>query len=169
MIWYIPNISVLRKTGHVYKINYSPEKNEKPHYYCLFLKLSLEKVHIINYLNFLVVRVGLGGIMKVELLSPCQIHNKVKDTELTSGQGTNHHAPGAETSEAQLLESHLPGKIHQPGWDASGASCGLWLVDQGEQCISGVRNDSGSNTSDSTRRKSNSHLSAVGRSGEVNS
>ena len=49
----------------------------------------------------------IGGVLEVELLGANTGHDGVVDTELTSGQGTNHNATRAQAVQAELGETDL--------------------------------------------------------------
>mmetsp|Transcript_7469 Transcript_7469/g.8480 ORF Transcript_7469/g.8480 Transcript_7469/m.8480 type:complete len:323 (+) Transcript_7469:246-1214(+) len=107
----------------------------------------------------------LGRVVEVELLGASGSHDRVENSELSGRQGTDHHASSAQASEAQLPEPHLLGEVDQSAGNATGATSGLRLVDERQQCVGGVRNDRRGDTSDHARPKGHAHLQRFARRG----
>lgn len=92
----------------------------------------------------------LSGVVEVELLGTNQAHDGIEDTELTSGEGTDHDATSSETLSAELEDTDLLGNVDEARNSGSITTSTL-LVDLGQESIGGVRDDGGGNTSNNTR------------------
>jgi len=130
---------------------YSHEKRSKTS------KSRDKKVQRIKELVLLLV-----GIMEVELLGSGQVHHDVEQSELTGGERTDHHASGAQASEAQLLEANLLGEVDQTAGNGASSSGSLGLVDHRQQSVGGVRHDGSHHTCDDTRAQRDGDLGVAG-------
>ena len=97
---------------------------------------------------------------EVELLGIGHGNNGVENGELSSSEGADHNATCAESVRAQLYHARLNGEGGQAGHNGTVTSS-TRLVDHGQQGISRVGNDGGSNPGDHTGRQSNCHLGAI--------
>ena len=102
------------------------------------------------------------GLVEVELLGASELHGHVKDGELTRGERADHDAPSAEASQAQLLQARLLGKVDQSRHNRARAAGGGRLVNLGQQCVRGVRNDGGGDARERAGAQRDGGLAAVG-------
>ena len=89
-------------------------------------------------------------VVEMELGSSQGTHDSVKDTELSSCQGSNHEATGNETNRAELDKANLLGNVDKTGNHGSGTA-GSLLVDLGKKGVSGVRDNGRCNSGNNTR------------------
>lgn len=82
------------------------------------------------------------------------------DSELTSGDTTNHDQTGGETSEG-TTEAELTGNLDEAG-NGTLTGGGLGLVDLGQHGVSGLGDNGSSETGEKTRSKVDTGLASVG-------
>ena len=102
-----------------------------------------------------------GRGVEVELLGTSQVHDQVEQQELTSGQGANHHASGAQAHSAELDKANLGGDAAQTGHDRTSATS-AGLVDLGQQSVGRVGDDGSAHTGNHTGGKGHTELGATG-------
>jgi len=90
--------------------------------------------------------------MEMELLCSDGAEDNVEDTELTSGEGTDHDATSWETLGAQVHVASLSGDVAETSHHGASASCAC-LVHLGEQGVCRVRDDGGGNSGNHTREE----------------
>lgn len=61
------------------------------------------------------MRISNGTYVEVELLGTEGVHDRIEDTELTSGQGTDHDATRSKTGSSKLEEAHFASDVGQAG------------------------------------------------------
>lgn len=87
--------------------------------------------------------------MEVELGGSGSAHDGVEDTELSGGKGTNHDATCGQTHSAQVVETSLGSDSSKTG-EGAAFTTGALLVDLGEECVGGVRDNGSNNTGNNT-------------------
>lgn len=107
---------------------------------------------------------GAGRGVEVELLGTGDVHDDVEEQELTSSEGTDHHATGTEAHSAQLHKANLGGNAAQTGGNGTLAT-GAGLVHLGEQGVSRVGDHRRAHTSNHTRQQGGAELNATGEIG----
>jgi hypothetical protein len=91
-------------------------------------------------------------IVEMEFGGAQGVHDSVKDSELSSRQGTNHDATRSESDGAQIDKANFLGNVHEPGNQGSGSTSSL-LVDLGKESISGVGDNGRSHTGNDTGKE----------------
>lgn len=100
------------------------------------------------------------GVVEVEFGGTKHIHDRVKDTELSSCQRSNHDATGQESDSAELDKSDLLGDVHQTRHHGSSAA-GSLLVDFGKKRIRRVRDNGRGNSGNDTRSQRDGEVRAA--------
>eukprot|EP00756_Hemistasia_phaeocysticola_P020701 Hpha_TRINITY_DN15734_c2_g3::TRINITY_DN15734_c2_g3_i2::g.40396::m.40396 len=103
------------------------------------------------------------GVVEVELLGTDQTHHGVEDTELTSRQGTDHHATRGQAHRAQVQETDLAHDVAQTLEHTAVAARAL-LVDLGQQGVRRVRDDRSHHARNHTRLQRDDDVLVRGQS-----
>ena len=120
----------------------------------IFMDILLLYCNNSNYFSNLIG----AGIVEMELRCTQSTHYCIEDTELSSGKSSNHDTTGNKSNSTKVDESNLLSNIGNTLDHGSISSCSL-LVDLGKKGISGVGDNSGSNSSNNTGTKRNRKVS----------
>jgi hypothetical protein len=105
------------------------------HFHLLFLLLRIRwEIRVVEYPSGGSLMTLWG--MEMELLCSDGAEDNVEDTELTSGEGTDHDATSWETLGAQVHVASLSGDVAETSHHGAGASC-TCLVHLGESVSAG--------------------------------
>lgn len=105
---------------------------------------------------------SLGGVDEVELLGTDSTHDDIEDTELSSGEGTDHDPSGEETDGTKSVHTFFSGDVLKTGEHATFTTSSLF-VDLGEEGISGVRDGGGDDTSNNTGLERDNDVLSLGK------
>jgi len=105
--------------------------------------------------------VGLGGVDEVELLGTDGTHDDIEDTELSSGEGTDHNPSGDESDGAESVHTFFLSDVGNTGEHTTVTTSSL-LVDLGEEGIGGVRDGGGDDTSNNTGLEGDNDVLSLG-------
>jgi hypothetical protein len=106
--------------------------------------------------------VSFAGFNEVEFLGSSGSHDNIEDTELSSGQGSNHDPSCRETDSAEFIGTFFGSDSSETGEHASFTTSSL-LVDLREESIGGVRDSGSDNTSNNTGLERHNDVLSLGK------